>query len=58
MQGFMSLAGKLVGYAPNFKGPITPEESVKAVRSVWEKASIDGGYGGAFISHLGSKQWV
>ena len=51
-------AGKLVSYAPDFKGPITPEESVKAVRSVWEKASIEEGYGGAFISHLGNKQWV
>lgn len=55
VEGF---AGKLASYAPHFKGPITPEESVKAVRSVWEKASIEEGYGGAFISHLGNKQWV
>ena len=50
--------GKLVTYAPHFKGPISPEESVRHVRSVWEKASIEGGFGGAFVSHLGNKQWV
>jgi hypothetical protein len=54
----MSFAGKLTTYAPHFKGPITPEESVKAVRLVWEKTSIEAGYGGAFVSHLGNKQWV
>jgi len=58
LQGLMAFAGKLASYAPHFKGPITPEESVKAVRSVWEKASIENGHGGAFISHLGNKQWV
>jgi hypothetical protein len=58
MNAMMGLVGKLASYAPHFKGPITPEESVKAVRSVWEKASIEEGYGGAFISHLGNKQWV
>ncbi|ETS80415.1 hypothetical protein PFICI_07944 [Pestalotiopsis fici W106-1] len=58
MAGMMGFVGKLAVYAPDFKGPITPEESVKAVRSVWEKASIEDGYGGAFISHLGNKQWV
>ncbi|KAF6234059.1 hypothetical protein HO173_007889 [Letharia columbiana] len=55
LMGFM---GKLVTYAPHFKGPISPEESVRHVRSTWEKASIEGGFGGAFVSHLGNKQWV
>ncbi|RMJ23471.1 Short chain dehydrogenase [Aspergillus sp. HF37] len=58
MEGLMGFAGKLVAYAPHFKGPITPEESVRHVRSTWEKASIDGGFGGSFVSHLGNKQWV
>ncbi|PLN76086.1 putative short chain dehydrogenase [Aspergillus taichungensis] len=57
-QGLASLMGNLVAYAPHFKGPITPEESVRHIRSTWEKASIEGGFGGAFISHLGNKQWV
>ncbi|GFF45113.1 hypothetical protein IFM58399_07464 [Aspergillus lentulus] len=58
IQGLMGLLGKLETYAPHFKGPITPEESVRHVRSTWEKASIEGGFGGAFVSHFGNKQWV
>jgi NAD(P)-dependent dehydrogenase (short-subunit alcohol dehydrogenase family) len=58
IQGLMGLVGKLATYAPHFKGPITPEESVRHVRSTWEKASIEGGFGGAFVSHFGNKQWV
>ncbi|KAL4875388.1 hypothetical protein BJY04DRAFT_232668 [Aspergillus karnatakaensis] len=58
LQVLGGFAGKLASYAPDFKGPITPEESVRLVRGVWERASIEGGYGGAFISHLGNKQWV
>lgn len=58
MKSMMGLMGKIVAYAPHFKGPITPEESVRHVRSTWEKASIEGGYGGAFVSHFGDKQWV
>ena len=57
MQGMMGFVGKLQAYAPHFKGPITPEESVKAVRSVWEKATLEKD-AGAFVSHLGNKQWV
>ncbi|KAJ5559086.1 short chain dehydrogenase (AtsC) [Penicillium sp. DV-2018c] len=58
LQGFAGFAAKLAEYAPHFKGPITPEESVRHVRSTWEKASIEDGFAGAFISHLGNKQWV
>ena len=58
MQGLMGFMGKLATYAPHFKGPISPEESVRQVRSTWEKASIESGFGGAFVSHLGTKQWV
>ncbi|GIK00981.1 hypothetical protein Aspvir_005011 [Aspergillus viridinutans] len=58
IQGLMGFMGKLQTYAPHFKGPITPEESVKHVREVWEKASIKDGSGGAFVSHFRNKQWV
>jgi hypothetical protein len=53
--GFMD---KLAIYAPHFKGPTPVDEAVRAVRSTWEKAGIDNGYGGAFISHFGNKQWL
>lgn len=52
------LFAKFVEYAPDLKRPMTPEESVRAVLSVVEKASIQGGYGGQFISHLGTKRWL
>ncbi|KAH8716743.1 putative short chain dehydrogenase [Phaeosphaeriaceae sp. PMI808] len=58
LQGMMGFVGKLSAYAPHFKGPISTEESVRAVRSVWEKASVENGDGGSFVSHLGNKQWV
>ncbi|KAJ5131577.1 short chain dehydrogenase (AtsC) [Penicillium bovifimosum] len=58
LQGMTGFVGKLVAYAPHFKGPISPEESVRHLRSTWEKASIEGGFGGAFVSHFGNKQWV
>ena len=58
MQGVMGFVGKVIAYAPHFKGPISPEESVRHVRSTWEKASIESGFGGALVSHFGNKQWV
>ncbi|KAI0377196.1 NAD(P)-binding protein [Hypomontagnella monticulosa] len=45
-------------YAPHFKGPITPEESVNAVMGVVNNASVKGGNGGTFVSHLGTRQWI
>ncbi|KAI9036248.1 NAD(P)-binding protein [Aspergillus affinis] len=45
-------------FAPYFKGPASPEESVKDVLSVINNASVERGYGGSFISHFGNKQWI
>ncbi|KAI1360744.1 putative short chain dehydrogenase [Xylaria arbuscula] len=58
IQGLQGFLGKVTTYAPHFKGPISTEESIRHIRSVWEKASIENGDGGAFVSHLGNKQWV
>ncbi|KAI1738245.1 hypothetical protein F4680DRAFT_467711 [Xylaria scruposa] len=49
---------KYYRYSPNFKGPITPKESIEAVLSVVENASIEKGDGGRFLSHFGNKQWL
>lgn len=54
----ISLGGKFMKYAPDWKGPITPEESVNAMRTVIDKASVEAGDGGAFISHFGTKKWL
>jgi hypothetical protein len=43
-------------FAPDFKGPITPEESVKMQLEVinrWTMKEL-----GAFVSHFGNKQWI
>lgn len=40
----------------DFKGPITPEESVKAVLHVVYGATLKDT--GKFISHHGNKEWV
>ncbi|KAJ5899269.1 Short-chain dehydrogenase/reductase SDR [Penicillium taxi] len=53
-----ALVSKFAEYAPHFTRPLTPEESVSAVLSVINKASVSNGDGGAFISHLGTKQWL
>ncbi len=52
------MLGKLSTYAPDFKGATPVQEAIPIIRSTWEKASIDGGYGGAFISQFGNKQWL
>ncbi|KAI0410822.1 NAD(P)-binding protein [Xylaria grammica] len=55
LEGMLAKFGE---YAPGFKGPITPAESVKAVLSVVENASVAKGDGGQFLSHFGNKQWL
>lgn len=49
---------QFAAYAPNFKGPITAEESVGHMLDVIYRADVNKGYGGAFLSHYGNKQWL
>ncbi|KAH6612412.1 putative short chain dehydrogenase [Boeremia exigua] len=58
LQGLGDFMGKIVAYAPHFKGPATVEDAARENIALWEKVSIDSGYGGAFVSHLGNKQWI
>lgn len=58
LEKVQAFAAKLQAYAPHFKGPSTVEQSVKDIISVWERASIETGYAGVFVSHYGNKQWV
>ncbi|RII10869.1 hypothetical protein CUC08_Gglean006870 [Alternaria sp. MG1] len=58
MQGLMNFMGKISIYAPDFKGATPVEDAIPIIRSTWEKASIEDGYGGAFVSHHGTKQWL
>lgn len=56
--GLQKMAGAFAQYAPDFKGPATPESSVKDVLSVINKSSVANGDGGSFVSHFGNKQWL
>ncbi|KAI1192841.1 NAD(P)-binding protein [Nemania serpens] len=56
--GFGELVGKFQQYQPNFQGPVPTEVAIKDVIRTWESASIEKGDGGAFVSHLGNKQWL
>ncbi|KAI1412747.1 NAD(P)-binding protein [Hypoxylon sp. FL1857] len=58
LQSLEKMGRKFAEYAPHFKGPITPEESVKLVINVINNASVERGDGGSFVSHFGNKQWI
>ncbi|KAK3670540.1 hypothetical protein LTR78_009644 [Recurvomyces mirabilis] len=55
--GGQAMGSMFQEYAPDFKGPITPEQSVQMCLKVIGAATVDT-YGGAFVSHLGNKQWL
>jgi hypothetical protein len=53
-----STGQKFMASAPDWKGPITPEQSIGAMLNVIEKASIENGDAGEFLSHWGNKMWL
>ena len=52
------MPGKFMRYAPHFKGPTTPAESVTAMLGVVSRATVDTGYAGTMVSQFGNKQWL
>ena len=55
--GFQETVKKLKRHSPHWDGtPLTPEQSVTAMRLVIDKVGPQDS--GAFISHLGTKQWI
>jgi hypothetical protein len=59
LQRLVTVFGELAAkYAPDFKGMITPEQSVSLMRPIIANASIEKGNGGDFISQFGNKQWL
>lgn len=57
LQGAQAMGAMFQEYAPDFKGPISPEQSVEMCMKVIENATVET-YGGAFVSHFGNKQWL
>ncbi|PYI14329.1 NAD(P)-binding protein [Aspergillus violaceofuscus CBS 115571] len=56
-EGRRRMIAKFKAYAPHFSAPITMEESVRRQLEVIESAAVET-HGGAFVSHLGNKQWL
>lgn len=51
--------GQFQKHAPDFAGPVQPEVPVRKILALAEKAKVSDGYGGAFLSHLGTdKKWI
>ncbi|KAF2258793.1 putative short chain dehydrogenase [Lojkania enalia] len=57
MEGLQGMLKRFSVYAPNFKGPDTPYDSIKAVMKVVNNSTVEKD-GGAFLSHFGNKQWI
>ncbi|KAL3475380.1 hypothetical protein BJX99DRAFT_229808 [Aspergillus californicus] len=58
LQSVMGIMTKFQEYAPDFKGPVAPETAVKRVLGVWDRASVENGDGGSFVSQYGNKTWL
>ncbi|OTA96539.1 hypothetical protein M434DRAFT_8737 [Hypoxylon sp. CO27-5] len=58
LENLEKMMRKFGEYAPHFKGPIMPEESVKCIVNVINNASVERGDGGLFVSHFGNRQWI
>ncbi|KAJ6546890.1 hypothetical protein B0H19DRAFT_953952 [Mycena capillaripes] len=56
LEDYKKMTEAILKVAPHFKGPITPEESVKMQLEVINRWTVE--ETGAFVSHYGNKQWV
>jgi hypothetical protein len=54
----MAMFGKFKQYSPTFHGPMKPEASAKSVLALVDRATVDGGYAGVFLSHTESKPYL
>lgn len=56
----MEMGAKFMQYAPDFNGAAQPPAvSVEKILKVVDLASLEDGYGGAFISHRGKgEKWL
>lgn len=57
LAGLGAMVKKFQEYAPTFTGPISPEDSVRAMLAVIENATVEKDAGG-FLSHKGDRTWL
>ncbi|KLJ09200.1 hypothetical protein EMPG_15375 [Blastomyces silverae] len=58
LAGLGDMLQKFTLYDPSFKGPMPIEKSVGAMLGVIERANVNNGHAGAFVSHHGNKHWL
>lgn len=54
----MAMFGKFKDYSPTFQGPAKTDVVVKSVLALVNKATVDSGYAGIFISHTEKKPYL
>jgi hypothetical protein len=54
----MAMFQKFKEYSPTFQAPMPSEDSVKSVLALINKASVDTGYAGMFMSHTEKKPYL
>lgn len=57
IEGGKAMGERFKEYAPDFRGPISPAESVAFQMKVIERATVEE-FGGGFVSHFGNQQWL
>jgi len=56
LPGLQAMGAKFAKFAPDFKGPITPTESVGKMLAILDKTGPE--MSGKFISHNGDRNWL
>ena len=54
----MAMFAKFKDYSPTFQGPAKVGDTVKSVLALVNKATVDGGYAGTFLSHTEKKPYL
>ncbi|KAH7320634.1 hypothetical protein B0I35DRAFT_351629 [Stachybotrys elegans] len=54
----MAMFAKFKEYSPTFEGPVPAADSAKSVLALMNKATVDGGYAGVFISHTEKRPYL
>lgn len=57
LKNVQAMGAKFLQYAPHFTGPIEPRDSIKAMLSVIDNATVEKD-GGKAVSHFGNRQWL
>ena len=54
----MEMFARFKRYSPTFEGPAPVDAAAESVLSLVNKATVDGGYAGVFLSHTEKKPYL